>query len=377
MPEVNIAAINSLVLWGTFFSACLFGFVAHRSNFCTVGAVADIVNMGDYTRARMWALAGGVSLMGVGVFAYFGWVDPAKTIYAAPRLMWLSNMVGGLMFGFGMVIASGCGSKTLVRIGAGSLKSLMVFFVLGIAAFATLKGITAVLRVNTVDAVSTTLATTQDLPSLLTAATGLSKASLALMLGLVLGGALAGWAVLKRGPGQSDPQADRDVWLGGLGVGAAVLAVWFISGKLGYVAEHPDTLQAAFIGTNSGRAESLTFVAPLAFTLDWLMFFSDKSKVITLAIASVAGVMVGAFANAKLSKTFRWESFRDVEDMGNHFIGAALMGVGGVTAMGCTIGQGLTGISTLSVGSFIALAALLVGCWLGLKYQIWRMERLA
>jgi uncharacterized protein len=368
MPEVNLASITATVLWGTFFAAAVFGFIAQRTNFCTMGAVADVMNMGDWTRARMWALAAAVSFIGMGVFAYMGWVDPVKTIYASPRLLWLSYIVGGLLFGFGMVISSGCGSKTLVRIGTGSLKSLMVFFVLGIAAFATLKGITAVLRVNTVDLVGPTLATSQDLPSLLTAPLGIARGTLALGIGLALGVALIGWVISKRG------DFERDVWLGGLGVGASVLAIWYISGKLGYVAEHPDTLQEAFIATNSGRAESLTFVAPLAFTLDWLMFFSDKTKLLTVAISSVAGVVVGSFISALSTRTFRWESFRDSEDMGNHFIGATLMGVGGVTAMGCTIGQGLTGISTLSVGSFIALAAITAGCYVGLKYQMWRLE---
>jgi uncharacterized protein len=371
MTDVNLTALNSVVLWGTFAAAMLFGFIAHRTNFCTMGAVADVVNMGDYTRARMWALAAAVAIIGVGAFTYVGWFDPLKTIYTAPRLLWASYLVGGFMFGFGMVIASGCGSKTLVRIGAGSLKSLMVFFVLGIAAFATLKGITAVIRVNTVDTLATTLATTQDLPSLLTGVLSVPQKTLALLIALLLGGALVGWVIAKRG------SYDRDVWLGGMGVGLAALAVWYVSGKVGYLAEHPETLQEAFVATNSGRAESLTFVAPLAFTLDWLMFFSDKTKVITLGIASVGGVIAGAFLNAKLTKTFRWEAFRDVEDMGNHFVGATLMGVGGVTALGCTIGQGLTGISTLSLGSFMATAALVAGCWAGLKYQIWRMERQA
>jgi uncharacterized membrane protein YedE/YeeE len=114
----------------------------------------------------------------------------------------------------------------------------------------------------------------------------------------------------------------------------------------------------------------------MAYTLDWGMFFSDKSKVLTLGIVSVFGVLVGGFLEAKLSKTFRWEGFGSVEDVANHLIGAALMGVGGVTAMGCTVGQGLSGVSTLALGSFIATAGILAGAFFALKYQIWRLDRL-
>ena len=132
----------------------------------------------------------------------------------------------------------------------------------------------------------------------------------------------------------------------------------------------PDTLQEAFVATNSGRAEALSFVAPVAYTLDWLMFFSDKSKVLTLGVVSVFGVVAGSAVVAVASRNFRWEGFGSTEDVANHLVGAVLMGVGGVTAMGCTVGQGLSGISTLSITSFIAVAAILVGAVMAFKYQI-------
>jgi uncharacterized membrane protein YedE/YeeE len=165
-------------------------------------------------------------------------------------------------------------------------------------------------------------------------------------------------------------------WLPSMIIGGVIVAMWWVSGKMGYLPEHPDTLQEAFLATNSGRAESLSFVAPIAYTIDWIMFFSDKSKVLTLGIVSVFGVIVGGFIEAKLSKTFRWEGFGSVEDVANHLAGAVLMGVGGVTAMGCTVGQGLSGVSTLALGSFIALAGILTGAVFALKYQIWRLDRL-
>jgi uncharacterized membrane protein YedE/YeeE len=121
--------------------------------------------------------------------------------------------------------------------------------------------------------------------------------------------------------------------------------------------------------------ESLSFVAPVAYTLDWLMFFSDKGKLLTIGIVSVFGVVVGSAAYALLTKSFRWEGFRDAGDTANHLVGAVLMGVGGVTALGCTIGQGLSGMSTLSLTSFVAMAAIVAGAVAALRFQIWRIER--
>jgi uncharacterized membrane protein YedE/YeeE len=311
----------------------------------------------------------GVAMIGFNAMVALGWVDAAHSLYGGPRFIWLSALVGGTLFGFGMVLASGCGSKTLVRIGGGNLKSLVVFVVLGVSAFATLKGITAVARVATVDTVAITFATGQDLPSLLATRTGVAKPVLAILLGLLIGGGLIAWTV-SREEGRSGNNL-----LAGLGVGAVIVGVWWVTGRLGYVAEDPNTLQEAFVATNSQRMESLSFVAPVAYSLDWLMFFSDKSKLLTVGIVSVAGVVVGSAAYALGSKSFRWEGFRSAEDTGNHIVGAVLMGIGGVTALGCTIGQGLSGLSTLSLTSFVALAAIIAGAVGALRYQVWRIER--
>ncbi len=370
MQDIDLGAIAAQVLWASFGLSVIFGAIAQRTHFCTMGAVSDIVNIGDWTRMRMWVMAIGVAIIGFNAMVGLGWVDAGKTLYGGPRLIWLSALVGGFMFGFGMVLASGCGSKTLVRIGAGNLKSVIVFIVMGLAAYATLRGITGVLRVNTVDAATVTLPTGQDLPSLLVAATGLPLSTAAWVLGLGLGGACLAWA-LARPEGRSG-----ETLLAGLGVGGVIVAVWWVSGRLGYVAEDPNTLQEAFVATNSQRMESLTFVAPIAYTIDWLLFFSDKSRVLTLGIVSCAGVVVGSAAYALATGGFRWEGFRDTEDTANHLAGAVLMGVGGVTAMGCTVGQGLSGLSTLGLSSLLAVVAIVVGSVAAFKYQMWRIERM-
>ena len=180
---------------------------------------------------------------------------------------------------------------------------------------------------------------------------------------------LLAW-VLWRPEGRSG-----EVLLAGVGIGAVIVGVWWVSGRLGFLAEHPVTLEESFLATNSRRMESLSFVAPVAYTMDWLILFSDTSRVLTLGIVSVLGVVLGSAAVALAGGSFRWEGFAGAEDTANHVVGALLMGVGGVTAVGCTVGQGLSGVSTLALGSFLALGGILAGGVLGVRYQAWRVER--
>ena len=314
MTEAELPRLISQVLWAALACGVAFGAVAQRSHFCTMGAVADIVNMGDWTRMRMWLLAIAVAMIGFNALVYTGVLDAKHSVYTGAKLLWLSYLVGGLMFGFGMVLASGCGSKTLVRIGSGSLKSLVVFVVLAISAYATLRGVTAVARVATLDAVAIALPSGQDLPSLLAHATGRAKPMLALVLGGGIGLMLLGFCLAKP-EGRS-----AEVVITGLVIGLLVVAVWWVSGSLGHLAEHPQTLEEVFLATNSQRMESLTFVAPTAYTVDWLILFSDKSKLLTIGIVTTLGVVAGSLVVALATKTFRWEGFASTEDTANHLV---------------------------------------------------------
>ncbi|MHB8784885.1 MAG: YeeE/YedE family protein [Thauera sp.] len=366
MEETLVSA--STIVWLAFAIGALFGFVAHRTNFCTMGAVSDIVNIGDWNRMRMWALAIAVAILGTAALQALGLFDASKSLYTGSRLTWLSHLVGGACFGIGMTLASGCGSKTLIRIGGGNLKSIVVFVFLAIGAYMTLRGLFGVWRVGLLDPVAIQLGHGQDVPAFLTAA-GLAPATALLLASVVLGGGLLLWSLARREAWRAD------VLLGGLVVGATVIAGWYVSGHIGYVAEHPETLEEAFIATNSGRAESLTFVAPLAYTLELLLLWSDTSRVVTFGIASALGVIVGAAANALVGGSFRIESFRDSGDLVRHMVGGLLMGFGGVTALGCTVGQGITGLSTLAVGSVLTTAAIIGGCAVTLKIQYWLLMR--
>ncbi len=369
MDDQAFQSLNLTVLWAAFGLAFLFGAIAQSTHFCTMGAISDVVNMGDWSRARQWILAMGVGMVGFALLSMWGLIQPADALYATPRWSWLSTSVGGLLFGVGMVLASGCGNKTLIRVGTGNLKAWVVFAVMGISAFATLRGITAVWRNATVDQVVVGLEPQASLGHLMASWLGQDATAFAPWVGLVLGLVLM-LAVLRH----------TDFWnlnnlLAGLGCGGIIVAMWWLTGHVGFVDEHPKTLEQVYVATNSGRMESLSFVAPMAYVLDWLMFYSDKSKVLTLGVMIGVGVIAGSFVSSLLTRTFRWEGFGSVEDLGNHLLGAVLMGVGGVTALGCTIGQGLSGMSTLALNAFTALAFIVVGALVAMRYQIWRLEQ--
>ena len=368
--EQSAAQLAPYVVWSAFALAFVFGAVANKTNFCTMGAVSDWVNMGDTGRMRMWLLAIAVAILGANGLQLAGIVDLSKSIYPAPNFLWLSYLVGGFLFGVGMTLGSGCGSKTLIRIGGGNLKSVVVFVFLGIAAYMTLRGLFGAFRVGVLEQASVTLAGGQDLPSIAARVHGGEKKLWTAGWALVLGLGLLAFVYRSK-----DFRGNFDYTLGGIVTGLVVVGGWVVSGKLGYLAEDPQTLQEAFVATNTGRMESFSFVAPAAFSLEYLMLWTDKTKIVTYGVASAAGVIAGSAAWALWSRSFRWEGFISAEDTAMHILGGILMGFGGVVALGCTVGQGITGFSTLALGSIVTFAAIIAGSAATMKWQYWRMTR--
>ena len=365
--------LGVLVASLAFVLAFVFGAVANRVSFCTMGAIVDIVNFGDWSRMRMWLLAMAVAILGTMALQVSGTIDVAKSIYVNPQVPWVSHIVGGLCFGFGMTLGSGCGSKTLIRAGAGNVKSLIVLVFLGIAAYMTLKGLFAPFRANGLDPIRVDLssvAKTSDLPALL-ASSGLGNVA-RIAVPAIVTVALLAFAFANR-----DFRVSPSLIVGGVVIGLVIVGGWYVSGHLGHVMEDPQTLEEKFYATNSGRMESFSFVAPVAYLLELLLLWTDQSRVVTFGIAGVLGMLAGSAAMALATRTFRWEGFASVEDVANHVIGGVLMGFGGVTALGCTIGQGLTGVSTLAVGSILTFLAIVLGCVVAVRYQVWRIEALA
>ncbi len=356
----------TLVVWGGFVLAFIFGAVANKTNFCTMGAISDVVNMGHWGRMRMWLLAIVVAMVGANLLQYFGLIDLSKSIYYRPTLPWLSLLLGGLLFGVGMTIAAGCTNKNLVRLGGGSVRSLVVLVFLAISAYMTLKGLFGQWRASYLDPVAIDLSawglSAMGLPQVLAKLTGLPEKTTLLATLTVVGLSLLVFVFKdKRFRGNLSHVIGATV------LGLLIVAAWYLTGNIGH--GENDTLETVYFATNTRMLESLSFVAPTAFSLKLLMLWTDKSLLVSFGIATVIGVVLGSFAYAVSTRQFRWEGFASLEDLRTQLIGAVLMGFGGVLAMGCTIGQGLSGVSTLALGSFIALTGIVCGAVVTMKWQ--------
>jgi len=388
----SFAPAQSFFLWTTFAIALVLGALVNKTNFCTMGAISDWVNMGDTGRMRAWLLAIAIAMLGVVVLEANGLIkaDAAFPPYRANQLVWAENLLGGLMFGVGMTLASGCGNKCLIRIGGGNLKSIMVFAIIAVIAYYMTnpfpnsdKTLFTVLFYDWLRPLAVTLQTKQDLGSVLA---GSDKATSArLIIGIVLGLGLAAFAFKSE-----DFRGNLDHILGGLVVGLAVLAAWYVTSNVAmsadgqtyslqnYVAEQWDMLaKPEDIKPADSRPlspQSFTFINPMGQTFGY-MSAGFKPIALTFGVMAVAGVILGSLLWSLLSRSFRIEWFAGFKDFANHFVGAVLMGFGGVLAMGCTIGQAVTGVSTLAIGSFITFAAIVAGCAATMKYQYWKMMR--
>ena len=355
----------ALQVWGaSFVIALLAGVLIHRGHFCTMGAISDWVVMRDATRLRQWALAVAVAIGGFGLMSWFGWLSPLSTIYASEQLPWLSAILGGGLFGIGMVLASGCSSKSLVRLATGNLKSVVVLLAMAISALAAMRGLMAVWRVNGLDQVSIDLTHGAFIGQWLSFYAGLDLKTSFGISAFAVALLLLIWVVKDR---QFHSVFN---WVTGAGLGLLVVSLWWVSGVLGFVPEHPDTLEPMFLTTQSGRMEALSFTAPVAYWLDAWMYYSDGSKRLTLGMVTVLGVLFGAFLSAVQQGSFRWEGFTDRADLVRHLVGGGLMGTGGVLALGCTFGQGLSGLSTLSLGSMLSVLGIFAGTWAALHWQM-------
>ena len=357
-----------VVAWGGLFLGFLLGAVAQSTRFCTMGALADWFTYGGTSRLLMWVLAVAIATTGSLLLIDGGWLDATKTNAWSTRLLWLSNIAGGLIFGFGMVLASGCPQRNLVKAGAGNLKAWVTLLVIAVTAQMTLRGLLSELRVGLFDSSNITLNHPQDFGSTLAKCLDGNPTDWRWIVLCVY--LLLSYLALYR----NRRSMEASNWLGGVAIGALVIGAWALTGHLGYLPEHPETLEAAWMGTYSHRPEAFTFAAPVAHSLDLLTLWSDRNNVATYGILVCLGSILGSAAMAVARKEFRIESFHDSTDLGNHLVGAVLMGFGGVTAMGCSIGQGISGLSLQSIGAFLAVAGIVAGTWLALRFQSWQLD---
>lgn len=366
MPEFPPQII---VLLGAAALAVLLGVVMAATNFCTLGAVSDWVTTGDRRRFRAWLLAMAMAIAGATLLQLFGSFDPVATRipYAAPVFAWPRYLLGGLMFGTGMALCSGCPSRQLVRAGMGSGKALLTLACIALAA--ALMTRTAFYEYTFqrwmqplfIDLGRFGLPD-QRLPTIILGPIGVDGRIANGLCGLAAATLLAGYA-LRSGT----LRLRRGLRLGAILIGVVITLGWLLtSSALGrrWIEDAEFMLE---IPPGVG-VQSFTFVGPLADTLSWFHHPGDIHR-FTFGMAGVAGMLLGAYGYALKVRRWRWEWFRSAGDLLRQVCGAALLGIGGVLALGCSIGQGITGVSTLALGSAATVVAILVGCALTIKTE--------
>ena len=352
-PVYKVALLSFLV-------GIVFGAVVNKTNFCTMGAVSDWVNMGNKGRLRAWFLAIGIAILVTQVMQFNGLIDIGQSIYLTPNFGWLGYLVGGFLFGVGMTLASGCVNRTLVRVGSGNLKSVIVLIIIAVTAYMTMRGLLALVKTNVFDPTNVDLSahevSNQGIGTLLGAAFGADDPALIQKIVTAL---FAGGLIVYSLKGR-ELRGSFDNILAGIVIGVVIPVGWYITGVVGF-----DDFEPV-------RMESFTFTGPTGEGLMYLLTFTGST--INFGIAAVFGVILGSFLYGILSRKFRLESFVDRTDLLRHMLGAALMGFGGVLALGCTIGQGITGMSTLALGSLMALASIIFGSAFTMKVDYYLMD---
>jgi hypothetical protein len=366
--------VHHMVLLLVLLVAMVLGAVMHKTRFCTMGGVSDWVNMDHKGRLGAWFFAIAIAAGGVLILEAAGVIAiQNKTLgasfppYRTAQFAWLRYLLGGLLFGIGMTLAGGCGSRTIVRVGGGSLKSLTVLAVASIVAYFMLwtdlyqKAFLVWIAPTTLNLARWGIPS-QELGSVVAGiGGGLSAAVLHLVFGAALV-ALVSWRVLR----QRDFRDDWNNVLGGAAVGVAVVAGWLITagplsdawGEYALLASEPPIRVAP---------QSFTFISPMGDAVNFLL--RPRFSLVSFGLVSMVGVILGSLLYALAAGKFHLEWFGSAMDFVNHLVGAILLGIGGVLAMGCSIGQGITGVSTLALGSMIALAAMIFGAALTMKVQ--------
>lgn len=336
-----------------FLCGLVIGGTARASRFCTFGAIEDYVLAQRSERVRSWGLAIAVAMILVTLLHVSDTARIDQTFYLGTTFPFGGAILGGLMFGFGMAMVGTCGYGVLVRLGGGDLKALVGVIVLGLSAYAAARGVTAPLRswLGATTSIDLSRFGGQGLPHVLAPLIGIDAGHLWLPVGLGIGALLLVWCF--RCPVFRSSR--RDILAGSI-IGLVIACGFAATGILGDDAFDPQPV------------ESMTYVLPPGETLVYLLTFTGAS--IGFGICVVLGTITGAFIVAVWKSELRLEAFDGRREMRRHLIGAFLMGFGGVFALGCTVGQGMTGMSTLSLSSPLALAGIFAGASFGIHYLV-------
>jgi len=325
------------VVWGGLGTGLIYGVVAQISGFCLNSALRNQVRHGEGHKLRAFILALLIALIGTQIIGHAGLVDVSESIYAAQRVSWSLIVFGGLLFGYGMILSRGCGARSLVLLGQGNLRSLVVLLCLGISAYATLTGVLGPLRAWITTHTASTL-------EHYTFASDFHRWLLTAVFSVA-----GSWFILRD---KNFITQIRDS-MSGLLIGLLIVAGWLVTGWLGIDEFEPS------------QPASLTFVAPIGASIQYLMIATGAS--LSFGVVLVAGVLTGSFASSVLTRQFKITGFDETYRMPRYIAGGLCMGAGGALALGCSIGQGLTGMSTLSFVSIVAFGAIVIGALIALR----------
>ena len=392
MSFASFMEAQSFFLWSTFVIAFVMGAVVNKTNFCTMGAVSDLVNMNDTSRMRAWILAATVALIGVMIIEAMGRADLSSTLppYRASQFQWGRYILGGILFGIGMTLASGCGNKTLIRIGGGNIKSIFVFAIIAVISYYMVdpfKELPATWYQTFfspwLGEASISLSTPQDLGSIV----GNWFSVPAMTMRLIVGGIIAAIALyfVFR---SSDFRTSFDNVFAGIMVGLAVFLAWYVTSNVVVATEDGALKLTQFYGewdmmmdSDDGKPkngstnlqpQSFTFISPIGQIFGYASS-GFTAAFVTFGVISVIGVILGSFIWSLVTRSFRVEWFVSFKDFYTHVIGGILMGFGGVLGLGCTVGQAITGVSTLALGSFLVFISIVFGSALTMKIQYYKM----
>ena len=324
----------------------LLGLAARFGRFCTLGALEDFFYGGSALRLRMWGIAIGVAIVSSFGAAALGLIDLSTTAYLSQSLNIPASIIGGLMFGYGMALAGNCGFGALARLGGGDLRSFVIVLVIGLSAYIAMSGPLAQLRVTAFPHYPV-----PDAPAGIAHWINSTFGADTYLTGMMIGGLILAGSITSR-----NLQEMRKPLFWGAVVGIAITSGWVGS-------THIDR-----IGFEAISAASHTFSAPLGETMLYAMTASARS--VSFGVGSVFGVLIGAFIGSLFKGHFRWEACDDPRELRRQILGSALLGIGAVIAMGCSVGQGLSAFSVLAMSAPITLCAIVVGAYVGLRQLI-------
>ena len=351
----------------------ILGYVVNKTNFCTMGAVSDLVNIGDTSRLKAWFLAIAIAILGVTILELVGAinVNDSRIPYRNSVLFWPRYIVGGIMFGIGMTLASGCGNKILIRIGGGNLKSIFVLLIAGLMALLmTRTDFYGLLFHSWMSPLSPDLAklgiNDQSIQTIISSIFRLDSGNIFSTLFVPL----ITIFFLFKFIFSSNKKLSADNITSGIVVGLVVVFAWLLTGgQLGQAwIENNDFLDTPYPAVG---VQSFTFINPMG---EALLYTTSglNSFFLTFGVAALLSTIFGSFVYALISKNLRLEWFANKHDFIRHLIGGILIGIGGVLSLGCTIGQGVTGVSTLAIGSIITLISIIFGASLMMKIEYYK-----